>query len=92
MSWADSDRRARLPGNWRRQIRPFILHRDPTCRLAWPGCTVTSTEVDHITPGDNHHPSNLQGLCTPCHKAKTQTERPQRSTKRTPEPHPGITR
>lgn len=68
--WQGSTRRARLPRNWNR-VRATILHRDPTCQACG---TAPSTEVDHIQPGDNHHPSNLQGLCTNCHRAKTQAE------------------
>lgn len=33
--------------------------------------TRTASEVDHID-GDSPDPSNLQGLCHPCHQAKTQ--------------------
>lgn len=68
--WAGSDRSERLPGNWNR-IRARILRRDPLCRSCH---SEPSTEVDHINDRDNHHPDNLQGLCTPCHLAKTLAE------------------
>jgi len=87
-AWANSTRAARLPRNWR-QLRTRILQRDPTCRICH---TNTAVEVDHIKPGDNHNPDNLQGLCVPCHQAKTTSERdaaqPRRA--RPPEPHPGT--
>ena len=91
MPWDNSNRRAQLPPNWA-AIRAQILRRDPTCRA----CNYNaSVDVDHITPGDNHNPDNLQGLCRHCHKLKTITERPlsgsaYKSPKRPPEAHPGI--
>lgn len=85
--WANSNRRQQLPPNWQ-TLRARILRRDPTCQ----NCGLNaSVDVDHITPGNNHHPDNLQGLCRHCHRAKTIQERdanrPQRA--RPEEPHPG---
>lgn len=91
MSW-DGKRRATLPSDWRK-IRARILRRDPLCRIADPHlCTGRSTEVDHIGAPDNHHPDNLRGVCTPCHKARTQAQaqaarKPQARPK---PPHPGV--
>ena len=84
--WANSTRRSRLPADWPK-IRARILQRDPLCRLAYDCCTGRSTEVDHVVRGDNHADHNLQGVCSECHKRKTQAEKPQR--KRPPEQHPG---
>ena len=42
-------------------------------------------ELDHIVPlvdGGTHDPSNLQTLCTPCHKKKTAQEARQRAAQR----------
>ena len=42
-------------------------------------------ELDHIVPlidGGSHDPSNLQTLCTPCHKRKTALEASARRTRR----------
>ena len=42
-------------------------------------------ELDHIIPlvdGGTHDPSNLQTLCTPCHKKKTAQEARQRAAQR----------
>jgi 5-methylcytosine-specific restriction endonuclease McrA len=33
-----------------------------------------STEVDHIDDPHDHGEKNLQGICSPCHKDKTQRE------------------
>lgn len=73
---------------WRAVIRPFVLNRDPLCKL----CNeAPSTEVDHIIPLDpetpvqtfdehgrrllgTHDVENLQGLCSKCHKTKTLEE------------------
>ena len=88
MAWDNSTRRARLPKDWA-TTRARVLRRDPTCAH----CHInTSVEVDHITAGDNHNDTNLQGLCRHCHTRKTIAEReanrPQR--RRPPEAHPGT--
>lgn len=91
MSWATSNRRATLPPDWRK-IRARILKRDPLCRLAYPDiCAGHSREVDHIGPPNDHRPHMLRGVCTPCHKRRTQEQaqaaRPTRA--RPQEQHPG---
>ena len=52
----------------------MVLERDPICR----GCgRAPSVHVDHVLPraqGGTDDPSNLQGLCTPCHSRKTVTQ------------------
>jgi 5-methylcytosine-specific restriction protein A len=61
------DRRHR---NW----RLIILRRDPVCRACR---TRISTEADHIIPlnnGGSWALSNGQGMCKPCHSAKTALE------------------
>jgi 5-methylcytosine-specific restriction endonuclease McrA len=60
-------------GPWQ-QIRRQILHRDAyACQIRLPGCTVTATEVDHITSltngGGRLDPSNLRAACKPCNIA-----------------------
>jgi 5-methylcytosine-specific restriction enzyme A len=69
-AWAGSTRRRRLPPGWAR-LRRRILHRDPTCTECGQR---PSTEVDHLEAGDNHDPSNLRGICTPCHRTKSSRE------------------
>ena len=95
MAWSSSDRAARLPSNWAK-LRQSILKRDGyLCQIAGPGCTMLATEVDHITHGDDHDPSNLQALCHRCHAAKTASEAKgaqsaiRSRSKREPEAHPG---
>ncbi len=105
--WATSTRTHRLPPNW-----PQLRHRTKTrannqCEgpthpdsgtrpKGTPRCTNPGTECDHITPGDNHHPNNLQWLCHTCHKQKTQHESAAASkawrakAKRPTEQHPGT--
>ncbi len=54
--------------------RRRILMRDPFCKA---GCGRASTEADHVVPktdGGGDEDSNLQGLCKPCHSAKTARE------------------
>jgi 5-methylcytosine-specific restriction protein A len=68
--WASSDRAQRLPRGWAKKRR-YVLLRDPLCSI----CGVNiSTECDHIKPGDDHSYDNLQGVCVPCHRAKSQAE------------------
>lgn len=92
--WRGSDRRARLPRNWA-AIRAEVLARDVTCVL----CSVRpATHCDHIKPKtDDDRPSQLQGVCEPCHLQKSAREgaaaakakgRPSRT--RPPEQHPGL--
>lgn len=57
------------------QIRKRILARDPICvKCKEKGIVSESKEVDHIIPldfGGSNRDDNLQGLCVPCHVAKT---------------------
>jgi 5-methylcytosine-specific restriction protein A len=57
-----------------RTVRREVLARDPVCRLRFPGCTGSSTEVDHvigIADGGSNDPANLRGTCRPCHRQRT---------------------
>lgn len=74
--WAGSTRRDRLPRDWDTVIRRRILRRDSyRCKVGTPGvCVRVATEVDHIRAGDDHRDSNLQAICTPCHKLKSSSE------------------
>lgn len=93
MAWDNSNRRARLPSNWKK-LRARVLRRDDhTC--TYPRChhhdpTARTLEVDHIVPGDDHSFSNLQTLCVDCHTRKTLEERRQ-PRNRPAERHPGLT-
>jgi 5-methylcytosine-specific restriction enzyme A len=55
--------------------RKAALARDPICKVC---DNAISTEVDHITPlsegGDPDRLEGLQGICSPCHWAKTASE------------------
>lgn len=71
-AWEGSTRRERLPSNWN-TIRRRILKRDRhQCQA--PGCRAKATEVDHVINNDDDSPENLQSLCSPCHRKKTQAE------------------
>ena len=90
--WASSTRRTRLPRNWA-TLRYHTLKRD-----SWRcvQCGALATDVDHIIPNDDHAISNLQSLCAPHHREKTQREAQaagaaRRARGRLPtEPHPGM--
>jgi 5-methylcytosine-specific restriction protein A len=97
MAWDSSDRRSRLPGDWaRRRLR--VLRRDHyQCQArdaAGLRCLEPAREVDHIIAGDNHDLSNLQAICSVCHKRKTQREaqaaRSAKGRRRPPSRHPGA--
>jgi 5-methylcytosine-specific restriction endonuclease McrA len=92
--WQGSDRKARLPSNWR-QIRARVLARDPVCKI----CDVRpSTHCDHIeAKTDAHAEDRLQGVCATCHAQKSsregndaQRDSPRPGRKRPPEAHPGL--
>jgi 5-methylcytosine-specific restriction protein A len=56
------------------KLRKLILHRDPVCRLCG---SAPASEVDHVLSlraGGENSEDNLQGLCKPCHSAKTTRE------------------
>ena len=97
MAWSTSTRAQRLPKGWA-TLRRTILTRDHhTCQAIThtPDCDGRATEVDHIIPGDDHRPENLQALSTPCHLTKTRAEDTARrqayraASRRPAEPHPG---
>lgn len=92
--WQGSNRRKRLPPGWAK-IRADILARDVTCVL----CGVRpSAFCDHIVAkADLNGPSDLQGVCGPCHDRKSSAEgndaqraNPRPGRKRPPEKHPGL--
>jgi hypothetical protein len=69
---------------WRERTRPFVLTRDPICKIAkLCGGREPSTDADHVIPavdyiaqhnGDWRYffdVSNLQGACHADHTAKT---------------------
>ena len=93
MRWSGSNRRARLPADWRKR-RAAVIERDPVCRLRLRCAGAPSTEADHIHAGDDHRLVALQGACLPCHLAKSSAEghaaRNRHSRRRPPEPHPGA--
>lgn len=76
MSWETSDRESRLPPDWWR-LRGHVKKRAGSqCEWEENGirCPLLGNQCDHIIPGDNHDPSNLQWLCEGHHKIKTQKE------------------
>lgn len=93
--WAGSTRRHELPDDWP-QRRAYVLARD-NHRCRWhehsTTCGRAATDVDHITPGDDHRYENLQALCSEHHAIKSSREgndAPRVTRWRPVEPHPGI--
>ena len=100
MAWqGSSDRKSRLPANWR-QLRAVVLERcGGRCEVVKKSgvrCWDKATDVDHIVAGDDHSLSNLRGICDWHHKRKSSQEgvearRAKRSVlRREPEAHPGL--
>lgn len=72
--WSEGMKGRPMPHGWKSK-RAKVLQRDPICRLQYEGiCAGFATEADHIIPNAGDDPSNLQGVCGPCHKVKTQRE------------------
>lgn len=71
------DRRKR--GRAGQRDRAQVIAEEPLCRLCLAkGVTSASTVVDHIKPlseGGSDQRENKQGLCSPCHDAKSAAER-----------------
>lgn len=75
MGWETSNRRSRLPSNWRK-LREEQLKRDGyrcVAQTANGRCAEVATDVDHIEAKTDDH-SRLQSLCAGHHKAKTSRE------------------
>jgi 5-methylcytosine-specific restriction endonuclease McrA len=94
-AWSGSTRKNRLPTDWR-MLRARVLERDGhRCVI----CGALANQVDHIAPGDDHSMHNLRALCPEHHHAKSAREGSvaanakrwaRDSTRRPPEPHPGL--
>lgn len=60
-----------------RSTRAQVLAQWPTCYLQYSGCTITSTEDDHVIPlhrGGTDDMTNHRGACHHCHRIKTMNE------------------
>jgi 5-methylcytosine-specific restriction endonuclease McrA len=86
-----------------RAVRLKVLNRDHyRCQIQHPSvCLGHADTVDHIVPVSQApqlalDPNNLRAACRPCneHSGRTDAARNRRRTtsKRTPEPHPGLAR
>lgn len=93
--WATSNRRDRLPRDWKR-IRERVLVRDRyMCQWPLPGagrCGAPAREVDHRVDPDAHGDDQLWCLCRFHHNEKTQAEALAGRVfqRRTAETHPGL--
>jgi len=99
VAWQGSDRRSRLPSDWK-ATRRTVLARDGyrCCAVLVDGtrCAEAGTDVDHIIAGDDHSLTNLQLLCRWHHARKSTAEghaaraaRPRPGRQRPERPHPG---
>lgn len=94
--WGTSDRRSRLPPDWKTRRARVWLRDHGRCQ--WPTgdggrCLKVARDVDHIADPDDHTDANLRCLCGPHHTAKTQAEALAGRVHlfREPERHPGLT-
>lgn len=76
----------RIRGRALQTIRARFLYENPYCVVCKrKGRYVAAVEVDHVVPlfkGGADDDSNRQGLCIPCHKAKTNVDLGRRSLPR----------
>jgi 5-methylcytosine-specific restriction endonuclease McrA len=99
MVWQNGRPGSNIPA----RVKRIVRHRQANqCNTIDPNiCTGEIQEFDHITNiatlgverSQANDPDNIQGLCAPCHKVKTQREARagQNRWKRKPERHPGLT-
>jgi 5-methylcytosine-specific restriction protein A len=68
----------RVTGRRLQRMRELLFSRDPMCAQCRSlGLRVLATERDHKVPlaeGGRDDQDNEQGLCAPCHRAKTLSE------------------
>ena len=73
----------RIRGHKLQRIRRGHLSEQPLCVACYSkGQIKAATELDHIVAlmnGGSNEPSNLQGLCTECHKVKTAADKGHRA-------------
>lgn len=102
MAWTNGGSGSKIPAAVKREVRE---RQHDQCNTIDPNaCTGVIDEFDHIVNvktlgierADANDPDNIQGLCTPCHKVKTQGESRVATAARTArgrhpvEPHPGL--
>jgi 5-methylcytosine-specific restriction protein A len=101
MSWESSDRRSRLPADWKDRVNAVKQRDEGRCTWKLPRthqrCPRAGVDVDHVQNDDNHDLSNLRLLCRTHHDQKTQREawagkRRRKAPKRAEEAHPGRIR
>jgi hypothetical protein len=100
--WATSDRRSRLPGNWRQLVLQARQRSGGRCEFIFPNggrCRQPANGgVDHHVDPDDHRLESLRDLCHDHHMRKTQREAlaarktRQNGRLRPEEPHPGAMR
>ncbi|MGH2670099.1 MAG: HNH endonuclease [bacterium] len=98
MAWERSTRRQRLPDNWDEIRTPVRNRAAGQCEAVDDGirCPAPGVECDHIIPGDDHRPENLQWLCGWHHGRKSGSEggrasaAARRNRRRKPPRHPGL--
>lgn len=88
MAWAKTSRQSRGYGRAHELMRERVLREEPLCRACQAAGRVSATTIaDHIVPktdGGTDERSNYQGLCRPCHDAKTAEEAARAQGRTTP--------
>lgn len=100
MAWENSDRRLRLPTDWKQRVAAVWKRDGGRCTWKLPSgarCPRPGADVDHIRNDDNHDLRNLRLLCRHHHDKKTQWEsrmgrQRRKSRKRPEEARPGKIR
>lgn len=100
MPWVNGQPGSHIPASIKREVRERQHDR---CNTINPTvCTGVIDEFDHIINiarlgidrRDANDPTNIQGLCKPCHRSKTRSESQaaRNRRKRAPYQHPGLRR
>ncbi|PSL04119.1 hypothetical protein CLV30_106123 [Haloactinopolyspora alba] len=102
MPWSTSDRRQRLPRNWRHIVARIRRRDKDRCQVRLADgsqCPNSYGAIDHIRNDDDHRDENLRVICDPHHAEKTGKEsaagraanrRKQQAKFRRTEQHPGL--
>lgn len=78
-AWAKTKPTKRVTGRKLQRLRAELFQRDPLCaECKKHGRIALATQRDHVVPleeGGSDDDGNVQGLCLPCHDAKSKAER-----------------
>lgn len=91
---ADKNRKRKFTGRALQQLRESWFRHHPLCvQCAKDGRLAAARQLDHVIPlhlGGIDDVQNIQGLCKPCHDAKSQRELISKRRAHANDSHAGI--